>query len=564
MTRRSYISALLVCSFFAVLTATAQDCPQVKIVPERLPNLNIPRFGHTVLNLNGQVTVFGGHADGFIPTPTAEYYHDGKWHLLNTVYSHDTGIALPLTSGKVLLAGGFERNLGIGQTYEAEMYDPRNHTFEGFGCLDKKRAIFNAFELDSSRVLITGNWYHDDAIELFNGKDSFTFVKNVSQQRANPYIFRTAPDDVLIFSRKDTKGQDHDSILIDRLKGEPFTDPLFREWKPLHVHVPFRTEDCFIGHADQGTNAYLFPVEDNNQHVAIARVEGPHFSLLPLASAVPTRFHGQPIKYYTSILVDRKAQRAYMLASNDKSNEQSSRHYILCIDYGKAKTDGAATLTLYYTDPMPDMAATMPVLTDEGNLLLVGGKPIGNPSDNFRPSATVLLLPFGDVPAPVSAVTAGLSWWQWLCIALIILTAIATLAYLIILYKKPHTEQAATDEQPAQPNDNNTTLMLRISELMEKDQLYLNSELKLSDLADLLGTHRNYISDCINSQKGCSWSQFVNGYRIAFAQQLLRQHPDKKMSTICIKAGFTNEQSFYRTFKAFTGMTPKEWAAQND
>ena len=113
MIRRSYISALLVCSFFAVLTAAAQPCPQVRISAERLPDLNVPRNGHSVLNLNGVITVFGGHTDGFIPTPTAEYFSDGQWHRLDMVYSHDGGMAFPLKSGQVLLAGGYEKNLGL-------------------------------------------------------------------------------------------------------------------------------------------------------------------------------------------------------------------------------------------------------------------------------------------------------------------------------------------------------------------------------------------------------------------------------------------------------------------
>ncbi len=50
-------------------------------------------------------------------------------------------------------------------------------------------------------------------------------------------------------------------------------------------------------------------------------------------------------------------------------------------------------------------------------------------------------------------------------------------------------------------------LMQRINELMETQKPYLNSELKVSDIADIFGIHRNEISACINSQKGCTFSQ---------------------------------------------------------
>jgi hypothetical protein len=37
-----------------------------------------------------------------------------------------------------------------------------------------KRAKASALELDSGRVVVSGNWYHDDGIELFDGKMSFS------------------------------------------------------------------------------------------------------------------------------------------------------------------------------------------------------------------------------------------------------------------------------------------------------------------------------------------------------------------------------------------------------
>lgn len=47
---------------------------------ERLPDLTVPRAGHALLQLNGELTVIGGHTTGFIPTATAEYFKDGKWN----------------------------------------------------------------------------------------------------------------------------------------------------------------------------------------------------------------------------------------------------------------------------------------------------------------------------------------------------------------------------------------------------------------------------------------------------------------------------------------------------
>jgi YesN/AraC family two-component response regulator len=104
-----------------------------------------------------------------------------------------------------------------------------------------------------------------------------------------------------------------------------------------------------------------------------------------------------------------------------------------------------------------------------------------------------------------------------------------------------------------------TVLMQRICLLMEQQQLFMNPNLKITDLATALGTNRSAISNCINSQRNCSFPQFVNTYRVAYAQELLRSQPDIKIAEVCVKSGFPSEASFYRIFKAITGTTPSAW-----
>ncbi len=528
-------------------------CPTFKIETEHLPDLNVARSGHSVLNLNGEITVIGGHTSGFLPTPTAEFLNGDKWQVLDMTYTHDMGIALPLKSGKVLLAGGCEQYLGIGQSFVVEQYDPQTHTFHGFGCLDRKRALFHGLELDSGRVVITGNWYHEDAVELFDGKDRFSFVKDVTQQRSYPQIFRIAPDDAIIFGSYDPWGARLDSTVIDRVKGESYTSPFFHEWRPLSAYMSNNCDDSFIGDEAKGLYAYLFPVENASGQIAIARVDGMDFSLLPTACPVPTVCNQKPISYYSSVLVDRQSKRAYLVGTDNTDNKDEGRHYILCIEYGKAETEGAAPLTLYYTDPMPESATAVPVLTDEGNMLLVGGTPIGNLSDNFHPSPSVILLRFGSTPA--FAEEEGSSW-LWVLLLSLVIVAAGTYAF--------HRWHRRTPEDEAGPVAGNVVkkdeeLMLRIERLMDEQQLFLRPGLKVSDVATALDTNSRYVSNCIKAAKGCAFLKFVNGYRIRYAQHILSQQPGKKISNIAMESGFSNDKSFLRTFKEFTGTTPAEW-----
>ncbi len=106
--------------------------------------------------------------------------------------------------------------------------------------------------------------------------------------------------------------------------------------------------------------------------------------------------------------------------------------------------------------------------------------------------------------------------------------------------------------------------MSRICELMEREKPYLNSDLKIADIASMLAVNRYYISDCINSARGCSFSQFVNTYRTEHAKQLLLTRPDIKLSEVWVSSGFSTERTFLRNFKAITGMTPSEFKGKND
>ena len=66
-------------------TEASKSCPVKKVQVERLPDLNIPRSGGHMLVINDIPYVFGGHTSGFVPTPTAEYFEDGEWHVLPMV-----------------------------------------------------------------------------------------------------------------------------------------------------------------------------------------------------------------------------------------------------------------------------------------------------------------------------------------------------------------------------------------------------------------------------------------------------------------------------------------------
>ena len=536
-----------------VLTVLAQTdtIPMTKIVPQRLPDLNIPRFCHDTFYADGELTVTGGHTSSFVPTPTAEFLKDGQWQVLQMAYTHDDGLCVPLRNGKVLLAGGYEKNLGVGQTIEAELYDPATHTFEGFGCLDRRRTQVSGIELPSGQVVAAGNWYHPDAIETYDGGMYFETARDVSLHRSRPYLFRTSNGDVMVINGCwDNYGIVITSNIVDRLKGEPFRVPLLETWKPyLLGHTP-RSDDSFIGDDEKGDCAYLLPVQDSTGQVAIAEVRDTVFSLLPTTVPIPMKSCFGGISYYTPVVVDRQLQRGYIIGC-----DTLSRKYILCIEYAKQP----APLTLCYTDPLKDADGCIPVLSPEGHLVTTGG--IIHGGTWFTPSAAVWLFPVGNPIATAEAKDSPI--WPWILLAGLVVLAL--LAYLIIYKRRLQTPKNTTPEvtapEPAPDSPRNEQLMQRIIRLMEEQRPYLDSDLKQADVATALGVRLDEVSRCINSN-AFNFSQFVNGYRIEYAKQFMLRKPGIKMTQVAIESGFSNETTFFRTFKAIVGMPPSEWASQ--
>lgn len=539
---------------------------QERLKVERLPDMHTARAGHCVFYAGDELTVVGGHASGFVLTPTAEYYSEGSWHLIPTVYPHDNGMSAVLGNGqRVLLAGGHEKNLGIGQRYEAEMYNTETHTFEGFGCLDRNRAFSQGVELNNGQVLICGNHKGNDAFELFDERKTFSHVKEVSIWRSSPYILPIAEDDAIAFGCVWRNQQFEPCDTVDRLKGESFRMPLLKEWMPMLYNQGNHAQAAFIGNKAKDDYSYLIAALNLSNEVAFIHIHDTVFSLLPTSCPIPTRSKWGRITYQCPSIADSQTHRAYLVGS-----DTIGRVYVVSVEYDKHP----APITLYYTDPLHEFGNTTPVLTPDGDLIITGGIT----DDNFSPLASVWLLRTGTSKMVTKSNASSRHIWWWLLGGLLIaLTAtVSLLASKRRKYTSPapqesdtmkqvaesQPEQESESESALQANSASSELMNRIVQLMETQHPYLNPELKLSDIADTLGVHRNAISACINSQQGCTFSQFINSYRLQHAKNLLLETSDMKVSAVGMKSGFANERSFFRSFKAATGVTPKEWKEQ--
>jgi len=522
------------------------EIPLLSMSVDRLPDMNTPRSGHHVRLLNGDITVFGGVTSGFTLTKTAEYLHGGKWHPVPMLYNHASSFCMTLSSGKVLLGGGVAEDFGIGQSWGVEEYDPQTHQFSPYTILDKKRAQSKAVELQDGSIVVSGNWYADDGIELYQPRKGFSFVKDVAEPRSYPYILQTAADNAIILCEWDNYGA-YTQQIADRLHGDPFKVPLLEDYT---MRSSTQIDDQNIGDTSQGIYAHLIPVFGENDDLRIALVKGEDFSLVETDHPIPKTLSGGRIKDNNGLLffLDKARQLGYL--SVPVENEK--RYYFFCIDYKNVLIDGTAKLTCFQSDRLPEINIGPFVVLPDGDLVLPGGGPISDGRLNYSPSAAVFrFTPW--IPGP----KAG-EFPRWL-IALLIFGIGAMTSWLVFSRKNNTTPEASADSPEEPTLVMEKEMIQKVSALMEEKQLYRQQNLKIVDVAKMLGTNITYISSCINKIHGGTFHDYINRYRVQFAQQWLLEHPERKISEAGDVAGFSSEASFFRNFKAVTGLTPTEW-----
>jgi len=101
----------------------------------------------------------------------------------------------------------------------------------------------------------------------------------------------------------------------------------------------------------------------------------------------------------------------------------------------------------------------------------------------------------------------------------------------------------------------------RLSELMDTQKPYLDSELNLIKLAELIDMTPHQLSYIINTGFNENFFQFINTYRVEKAKELLANEDMNKLSIlgIAFESGFNSKTSFNTTFKKITGQTPSEF-----
>lgn len=102
----------------------------------------------------------------------------------------------------------------------------------------------------------------------------------------------------------------------------------------------------------------------------------------------------------------------------------------------------------------------------------------------------------------------------------------------------------------------------QLDELMSNKNVYQDSELSLSTLAEMLSLKPHQLSELINIQLGMSFSSYLRRQRVNAAEVLLKTEPDVSVLAIGLSVGFSSQSAFYSAFKEFHSMAPGQYRQQ--
>ncbi len=142
------------------------------------------------------------------------------------------------------------------------------------------------------------------------------------------------------------------------------------------------------------------------------------------------------------------------------------------------------------------------------------------------------------------------------------LTVNRTSAEDAALQPDPGNTDASMPEDPLQQE----ALYVRLLEVIENQKLYLDTEMNLKTLINLLGTNKTYLYQAISQNSSENFRGLINRCRINEAKRIIEESVARSSvfdgTSLYSAAGFNSSVSFFRAFKHYTGLTPREYATQ--
>jgi AraC-like DNA-binding protein len=99
----------------------------------------------------------------------------------------------------------------------------------------------------------------------------------------------------------------------------------------------------------------------------------------------------------------------------------------------------------------------------------------------------------------------------------------------------------------------------KLQNQMAAQRWYLEEDLSLRRLADLLNSTPHHLSQVLNEQLQKTFYDYINEVRVEAVQRLLVDDPQRPITDIAYACGYNNKVTFYNAFKRCVGLTPSQF-----
>lgn len=152
-------------------------------------------------------------------------------------------------------------------------------------------------------------------------------------------------------------------------------------------------------------------------------------------------------------------------------------------------------------------------------------------------------------------------WWRYRKNTKVLLYERDEIEDTLIEMEQEQQREGAIKYQRVKLDDKESMdIVARMREYIEKERVYTNTELKMSELAEVLGVSPSKLSQIFSQYVGENYYEFINGYRLAEFKRLVGEGEYKRytLTALSEKCGF-KRANFFSTFRKVEGMTPAEY-----
>ncbi len=128
-----------------------------------------------------------------------------------------------------------------------------------------------------------------------------------------------------------------------------------------------------------------------------------------------------------------------------------------------------------------------------------------------------------------------------------------------VLKQREKEEKPDETEQKEEETDPDKLCFEAVDHQIMKEELFRNPNFGRDELVRLMGVDKNNVSPIIQRYTGTNVTGYVNGKRMEYAVQLMKEHPEYTLAAIAEACGMKSPTTFIRNFRESYDLTPSEY-----